>query len=284
MDNLEEKIRYSINLLKKGEKLALALNPSAGYVVGFSGGKDSQVLLDLVKRAGVRYVAHYSVTSIDAPENIYFIRAYYPDVVFIHHRPNFFGLVEKKGLPTIWHRYCCSVLKEGIGAGSVCLVGVRAEESAKRASYSEFDIRSRRKEHEGMRGKRTLEEVIENEHKCIKGKDKIMLYPLLKWTEQDVWGYIKTNNLPVNPLYESHKRVGCMFCPYARREDVLYWCERYPKMKEKILSSLQKYLDKRTWDDVEEIKDATKYFDWWLSGKSLKKYILENCQLKMRYE
>lgn len=68
------KIDDSIRLIRKGEKLALALNPEDGYFVGFSGGKDSQVLLDLVKRAGVKYKAHYNVTTIDPPENVRFIR------------------------------------------------------------------------------------------------------------------------------------------------------------------------------------------------------------------
>lgn len=283
MITLDKKVAYSIDLLKRGEKLAKALNPTDGYIVGFSGGKDSQVLLDLVKRSGVQFKAHYSVVSIDPPENIYFIRKNYPEVKFVHHHPNFFRLVEKKGLPTIWHRYCCAKLKEGIGAGSVCLVGVRAEESTKRAAYSELDIRSRRKEHEGMRGKRTLQQIEENEHRCIKGKDKVMLYPLLKWTEADIWQYIKERHINVNPLYEEHKRVGCMFCPFAKRKEVLAWCDTYPKFKERLLKSLEVYLNGRKWTDQKELQTAEGYFEWWLSGMQLKRYIAEKRQTVMNF-
>ena len=284
METLKDKVAYSIDLLKRGEKLAKALNPTDGYIVGFSGGKDSQVLLDLVKRSGVLYKAHYSVVSIDPPENVYFIRENYPEVKFVHHHPNFFRLVEQKGLPTIWHRFCCAKLKEGIGAGSVCLVGVRAEESKKRAAYTELDIRSRRKEHEGMRGKRTLQQIEENEHRCIKGKDKVMLYPLLKWTETDIWQYIKERHIAVNPLYEEHKRVGCMFCPFAKRNEVQQWCKRYPKFKERLLKSLQIYLDKREWQDKKEVRSAEDYFEWWLSGKKLDEYISLKRQTEISYE
>ena len=81
---LQDKINESITLIKKGERLALALNPTDGYFVGFSGGKDSQVLLSLVKQSGVKYHAYYSVTTNDPPQNIYFIRQHYPDVTFLH--------------------------------------------------------------------------------------------------------------------------------------------------------------------------------------------------------
>jgi phosphoadenosine phosphosulfate reductase len=61
---MTEKEKQSIELIRKGEKLALSMNPE-GYFVGFSGGKDSQVLLELVKRAGVKYKAYYNVTTND---------------------------------------------------------------------------------------------------------------------------------------------------------------------------------------------------------------------------
>ena len=145
--SLEDKIAYSIELIRRGERLALALNPQDGYFVGFSGGKDSQALLQLVKMAGVRYKAYYSVTTNDPPPNVYFIRQHYPDVVFLHPKQNFFKLVEKKGLPIMIHRFCCAILKEGAGAGNAILTGVRADESRKRAAYDEVRVYSRRKEH-----------------------------------------------------------------------------------------------------------------------------------------
>lgn len=273
MEGLKSKIDASIELLRRGEKLAIALNGEQGYLVGFSGGKDSQVLYDLVKRAGVRHVAGYSVTSNDPPENVYFIRKYYHEVRFIHHERNFFRLIEVKGLPTLFHRFCCERLKENIGAGSVVLTGVRAEESTKRAKYPELNIYSRRKEHADRTRVHTLDSVMENEHKCIKGKDKVMLYPILHWTENDVWNYIHLRGLPVNPCYETVGRVGCMFCPFARRIDLEMYEVRYPRYRELFLKSLQRYLDRRGWEDDTPLKTAEDYYEWWKSRKPIKKYI-----------
>ena len=131
MITLQDKIEKSIRLIQRGENLALALNPTDGYFVGFSGGKDSQALLQLVKMAGVRYKAYYSVTTNDPPPNVYFIRQHYPEVTFLHPKRNFFKLVEQKGLPTMGRRYCCDILKEVAGVGNVVLTGVRAEERKK---------------------------------------------------------------------------------------------------------------------------------------------------------
>lgn len=282
MENLQSKIDASIELLRKGERLALALNPTDGYFVGFSGGKDSQVLLDLVKRSGVKYKAVYSVTTIDPPENVYFIRRYYPDVQFHHPRRNFFKMIETKGLPTVFHRFCCDALKENVGAGNVVLTGVRREESRKRAAYVELMIKSRRKEHADRTRTRTLEEVEQNEHRCIKGKDKVMLNIMLDWTEKDVWKYIKLRGLPINPCYKTAGRVGCMFCPFNSRQLHEYWEVKYPRFKEHIISSLEVYLGKRKRSDEAGFANAEEYYRWWASKKKIKDYLKEHKQINMK--
>lgn len=58
--NLIDKVQIAINRLKNFE-------PPDGYFVAFSGGKDSQCIYHLCEMAGVKFDAHYSVTSVDPP-------------------------------------------------------------------------------------------------------------------------------------------------------------------------------------------------------------------------
>ena len=87
-----DKVKVAIDRIKTFE-------PAEGYYVAFSGGKDSVVILDLVKRAGVKFDAHYNITGIDPPELYYFIRDQHPEVE--RHRPEMtmWSLIVKKMMP-----------------------------------------------------------------------------------------------------------------------------------------------------------------------------------------
>ena len=93
----DERLQHSIGLLQKSEKLALSLNDK-GYYLAFSGGKDSQALYHVAIVAGVKFEAHYSFTTLDPPELVYFIREKYPDVFIDRPELSFTQLcIKKKG-------------------------------------------------------------------------------------------------------------------------------------------------------------------------------------------
>lgn len=96
--------------------------PEEGYYLAFSGGKDSQCIYHLCKMAGVKFDAHYRVTSVDPPELVQFIKEHYPDVNREIPRDKegnaitMWNLIPKKQIPpTQLIRYCCAVLKESGG-------------------------------------------------------------------------------------------------------------------------------------------------------------------------
>lgn len=116
-----------------------AFEPKEGYYLAFSGGKDSVVVKALADMAGVKYDAHYSLTTIDPPEVVQFIKKQHPDVeIDIPHdkegnRVTMWNLIPKKKMPpTRLIRYCCAELKERGGDGRLCVTGVRKAESTNR--------------------------------------------------------------------------------------------------------------------------------------------------------
>lgn len=263
---LEKKIAESLDLLSKAEGTALRMNPEEGFFLGFSGGKDSQAVYHLCKLAGVAFQAYYSVTGIDTPETIRFIRENYPDVKFIHHKKNFFQLVEEKGLPTIQRRYCCERLKEHFGAGQCVLTGVRAEESKKRSSYAAIEIFSRRKEHQNQPRKRDEDWLTLEEHQCIKGQDKIMIRPILNWKTEDVFQFLIFVGAKVNPAYAKHRRVGCMFCPFAPKYEIEYFEKVYPGYRRRLLLAIERWRQKNGYCGLDSAEEILR---WWKTKQSI---------------
>ncbi|MBR3960294.1 MAG: phosphoadenosine phosphosulfate reductase family protein [Bacteroidales bacterium] len=178
-------------------------------------------------------------------------------------------MIERKGLPTMLHRWCCKIFKENAGAGSVVLTGVRAEESRKRAGYNVVDVRSTRKEHQQRAEPYTIEGIEAAQHQCIKGKDKVMVYPMLEWTTTDVWVFIASRRLPVNPCYEISGRVGCMFCPFAKKEQIEFYERRYPQFHRLFLDGLRRYMEKIDKYGI----TSDEYYAIWKSKKSIKDYL-----------
>lgn len=274
--NLQDKIDHSIKLIKKAERLALAMQPEIGFHVGFSGGKDSQVLLELVKMAGVKYRAVYNVTTNDPADNVRFIKTHYPDVIFSRPEKSYFQLIESKGIPTMLQRWCCYIFKETAGVGFVVLTGIRKEESSKRAKYDEAVKMARKKDE---RKAINIDEMAANEFRCVGGKDKFMVYPILEWTERDVWDFIALRGLPVNPCYQNHKRVWCVFCPFAKAKDVRAYCETHPKLKAAFLNAIEKYRCKMKKQEM--LPTAEDYFEWWLTHESIAEYTAKKRQYKL---
>ncbi len=248
---LQQKIDKSISLIR--EYLPYA-EMAGGYHVGFSGGKDSQCLYQLFKDSGVPFHAGYNVTTNDPPENVRFIRSQYPDVEFRLPKLNFFQLMlKKKSIPTMRTRFCCSYFKETVGTFKA--LGVRKEESVKRSQYHVFTYDNSRK-------------IVDFSE--YKGQ-KVRFYPILEWTEDDVWEYLDIKCITPNPLYDTFGRVGCMLCPYASKKQILYWFDLYPKLKVQFIKTITELMDGGYMRDFPNATPED-LLEWWMSKENAKMF------------
>lgn len=209
--------------------------PPDGYYVAFSGGKDSIVLLDLVKRSGVKYDVHFNLTSVDPPELVKFIKDNYPEVEI--HKPEksmFQLIVEHKMLPIRNIKFCCEFLKERGGTGRTVVTGIRWAESTRRS-------------------KRGLYEV------CRTDGTKRFVHPIIDWKDDEIWGYIRENNMPYCCLYdEGFKRIGCIGCPAAGTEGRKIEFARWPKFERAYKLAISKILKPN--------QTVEQYFYWWIEN------------------
>lgn len=124
-EQLQRKVDRAIKLLQstcKDQQVELS----------YSGGKDSDVILELAKMAGINYRAIYKCTTIDPPGTIK--HCLDNGVEIIRPKISFLQIIEKKGFPTRRARFCCECLKE-YKVMDKAIQGIRCSESTKRAKY-----------------------------------------------------------------------------------------------------------------------------------------------------
>lgn len=279
---LARKIEHSVELLRKSEKMALRLDPENGFYLAFSGGKDSQCLYHVALLAGVRFKAHMNLTSVDPPEAIRFVKTQYPDVELIKPQMSIYEMAKKKHiLPTRRLRWCCAEFKETSGVGKTTLIGVRKEESARRAKREEIST-----EIKGKRNEETFDQWSEHEENmvaCVGGKDKILVSPIIYWTERDVWEFLNVNGIPHCELYdEGYTRIGCICCPMSQPWQKAKEIKRWPHVKRNWIKTIQWLIDNGYIDH--NFNDAETGFRWWISGKGYKQfYADEFLQQKLEF-
>ena len=217
-------------ILKQKQKEAIQFIkencPPEGYFLGFSGGKDSLVLKHLNELSKVKFKSYYSSTGIDPPELVSYIKKNHPEVIFLKPKTSFYKAIVKKGFPTKFTRWCCDYLKKNPSKTIPLkhrLMGIRAEESAKRAA----------------RGK------------VSKIGSQFIYKPLFDWTEYEIWEYIDSYKLKYCKLYdEGFHRLGCVVCPflcYKNSKPLLHHKQRWPGIYKAFETAMEELYEDREW-------------------------------------
>jgi phosphoadenosine phosphosulfate reductase len=174
-ENLQRKIDRAIRLLQSVQK-----RYDGEIEIAYSGGKDSDVILQLAKEAGIRYRAIYRNTTIDPPGTWGHVREM--GVEILRAKASFFHLVAQKGFPSRFSRFCCEKLKE-YKVLDKSVIGVRKAESRKRNERYNEPTQCR------YYGAKTEKNHVE------------LIYPILEWTDEDVRDFIIDRKLKLAPIY-----------------------------------------------------------------------------------
>lgn len=210
----EELENTAIDRIQRFAKIAKTMD--FDICLGFSGGKDSQVTYDLCERSGIPFKAYYN-RSFESPVTMKFIKENYPDVIWRHdHKYGFIENIRKVHgglLPSVQTAFCCNDYKHNAKYIDKCsIVGVRKSESSKRKSRTAISIKNKTTL---KKNKTLIDDYFIESCQSLGTASVIQLLPIVDWTDDNVWDYIRKYNLPINPEYKHSSRIGCIVCPKA---------------------------------------------------------------------
>ena len=278
-DSLIEKEKIAIERLKMFE-------PSANqepYYLAYSGGKDSDTILILAQLAGVRFEAVNNHTTVDAPETVRYIRSKGIVKVDYPERTMWQLIVDHMIPPTRLIRYCCAELKERGGERRTVVTGVRQAESPKRKNTHLIHILNKPKAVAKLCEELDINEYELNKYNSVMlnndnentrelvdscyQQHKVVLNPILDWTDKDVWEFLHHYGCESNPLYQcGYKRIGCIGCPFSEKHRYKQFND-YPKYKLNYIRAFDRMLERRkergldsnaVWSSGENV------FKWWM--------------------
>ena len=220
---LQKKVERAVRLIQSVKNVG-----GQPIEVAYSGGKDSDVILELVRMSGVEYRAIYKCTTIDPPGTIKHCEE--NGVEIMRPKESFFNMMRDKGIPNRYYRFCCSTLKEYPVLYNV-VIGVRTAESRKRAERYKEPVVCR----------------VFNKTKDIREQQ---ILPILDWTYAEELEFIKERGIKLHQLYyredgtiDISRRLGCMCCPLMSKRRRIESFMQHPKMLRQYVRNAQMYLD-----------------------------------------
>lgn len=235
------------------------------FLASFSGGKDSQVVLDLCTRAipPQAFEVIYSDTGYELPPSLELYeqvkqhyQSLYPELSFriARNHEKVLNYWDKIGFPSDTNRWCCTIMKtaplykslkiEGTNkqAKALAFEGTRGEESTKRSGYERIG-------------------------KGVKHNNVINARPIIQWNTTEVFLYLLAHNLPINKAYRVGKpRVGCLICPFSSEWDDMVVHQKYSPELKPFLSRIEDWAKSR---EIPNLNEYIQNHSWKLraSGK-----------------
>lgn len=273
------------------ERIKIASEMSLHYygkplVCTYSGGKDSDVMLELFKRSGIPFEVHNSHTTADAPQTVRHIRKVFNNLeakgmpceienpMYQGKLTSMWKLIPIKLIPpTRMARYCCSVLKETGCQNRYIATGVRWQESRARKEREEYEKIGRTK-----KGKEKFTTVmLMNDNTanrrmtelCMQ-KNKMVVNPIIDWTNSDVWDYINSEHIETCELYQmGYERVGCIGCPMAGKRRWKEFAD-FPQYKKLYIHAFDRMIEERQRRGKEsKWKTGEEVFLWWMEDQNI---------------
>lgn len=278
--------RKAIERIKTASEMSLKFYEKP-LVCTYSGGKDSDVLLELFKRSEIPFELHHSHTTADAPQTVWHVREVFKKAeeegikvqiqipTFKGERISMWSLISMKVTPpTRIARYCCQVLKETGCKNRMIATGVRWDESLKRSKREAYEtFGATAKSAIRISDEKMLLTDNDDTRKMFERcemKAKTVVNPIIDWKHSDIWEYIHSEKINTNVLYEyGYERVGCVGCPMAGKKRYKEFSD-FPQYKMNYIKAFERMLEQRKMKGLPcKWKNGEEVFLWWMEDKNV---------------
>lgn len=223
----------------RNKSLLFLNDETCAIFVSFSGGKDSTVVSDLVRKALSKpdIIHIFGNTTLEFPETYDYIQRFKkenrktPMLRAENKEQDFFSLCENFGPPSRALRWCCTIFKSGFIGEKIkrtfgdkktilTFYGIRRRESNSRSSYER-----------SSEGRKISQQLVSS--------------PIIDWLDYDIWLYLLTTGIDFNSAYRyGYTRVGCWCCPnnsrWSQFLSSVYMPEQFNKFSEILLNFAKK--------------------------------------------
>ena len=252
--------------------------------ISFSGGKDSTVLLDIVRKLYPDVPAVFVNTSLEFPEIVDFVKTI-DNVTIIRPKMNFRQVVAKYGWPIVSKEQASYIYQyrraksekqkklrwEGNKDGRYKIskkwrylvtdhpelkISSKCCDVMKKRPFHIYEKETGRKPFVGImagESKLRLQFLLRDECNAFNAKRPVSR-PILGWSEDDIWEYIKQNGIKYSKIYDmGYERTGCMFCAFGHHLDLKKGRDRFKTLSATHPKHFKYCMDKLGMRQVMEI-------------------------------